>query len=344
MPETGRMQTANPARRYPAPVGRMSGADMTLVQLRYFVVAAAKRSMTDASLELHVAQSAVSSSIAQLERSLGVQLFIRQRSKGLALTEAGEQLLRDAQSLLAQVDEMADAVRGEHYQVRGTLRLACFIPLAPFVLPQLISRTEQAHPQLRIEISEADADGTTELLLNGSVEAAIAYNFGELHDLTFDHLYFAPPHVIVPLDHPLADREQVQLRELAGEDLVLLDTAHSRDYFLRLLRDAGVEPQIRYSSRSYETVRSLVARGHGFSILNHIPHSPQTYDGGELRSIPIDGDVTPLEVCFVRVRQVRPTSRARVLAGFARELFAAPPEPAGPATRSPRSPGERSPR
>ncbi|TAM68662.1 MAG: LysR family transcriptional regulator [Microbacteriaceae bacterium] len=294
---------------------------MTLAQLQYFVTAATRRSMTDASRDLHVAQSAISTAIAQLERSLGVQLFVRQRSKGLALTDAGEQLLRDSRSLLAQVDEMTDSVRGQHYEVRGTLRLACFVTLAPFVLPKLISRVKQEHPLLHIEILEADFDGMAELLLNGAVEGAIAYDFGDVHNLTFDYLFTTAPHVILPADHPLAHRKRLKLTELAGEDLVLLDIPHSREYFLGMLEAAGVPPQIRYSSHSYETVRSLVARGHGYSILNQIPQSPQTYDGGELKAIQIAGEVQSLNVCFVRVTKVRPTSRAKVIGVLAREMF-----------------------
>lgn len=305
-------------------MARLSRPDLTLVQLRYFVTAATKRSMTAASHELHVAQSAVSTAIAQLERSLGVQLFVRQRSKGLALTDAGERLLRDSHSLLAQVDEMTDAVRGQHYDVRGTLRLACFVTLAPFVLPTLVSRVEKLHPRLRVEIIEADVDGTAELLLDGTVEGAIAYDFGRVHDLSFDHLYSAPPHVILAAGHPLADQARLRLAELADQDFVLLDIARSRDYFLGILDAAGVAPQIRYSSRSYEAVRSLVARGRGYSILNHIPRTSTTYDGGELVHVPIADDAPALDVCYVRVAKVRPTARARVVATLARELFATP--------------------
>lgn len=305
-------------------MARPSRPDMTLVQLRYFVRAATRRSMTEASLDLHVAQSAVSTAIAQLERSLNVQLFVRQRSKGLALTDAGEQLLRDANSVLGQVDEMVDTVRGQHHAVRGTLRLACFVTLAPFVLPKLISQVEQRHPDLRIEIFEADVDGTVEMLLNGTVEGAIAYDFGHGHDVTFDHLYSASPHVILPAGHPLGRRKRLHLAELSGQDLVLLDIPHSREYFLGMLASAGVEPHIRYSSRSYETVRSLVARGHGFSILNNVPLSPTTYDGGELCAVPIADDTAALEVCFARVTDVRPTARTRAVATLARQLFGPP--------------------
>ncbi len=303
-------------------MARLARPDMTLVQLRYFLAAATKRSMTEASLDLHVAQSAVSTAIAQLERGLGVQLFVRQRSRGLALTDAGEQLLLDARSLLAQVDEMTDTVRGKHYDVRGTLRLACFVTLAPFVLPRLISRVRELHPNLRIEIIEADVDGTTDLLLSGSVEAAIAYDFGRAHDLTFDRLYTSAPHVILAHDHPLAGRAELALTDLDGEDLVLLDTPHSREYFLGMHEAAGVEPRIRYTSRSYETIRSLVGRGEGYSVLNHIPQSPTTYDGGEVVAVPLAGPrADPLEVCVVRVTSVRPTARARVIGTLAREMF-----------------------
>lgn len=305
---------------------RLACPDMTLVQLRYFVAAATKRSMTEAAQELHVAQSGISTAIAQLERGLGVQLFVRQRSRGLALTDAGEQLLIDARSTLAQVDEMTDAVRGKHYDVRGTLRLACFVTLAPFVLPTLISKVRELHPGLRIEIIEADVDGTIDLLLSGSVETAIAYDFGRAHGLTFDTLYAAAPHAVLPRGHRLAQQEQITLTELADEDLVLLDIPHSREYFLGMHDAAGVEPRIRYSSRSYETIRSLVARGEGYSVLNHVPQSPVTYDGGEVASVPLTGPGTnPLDVCVVRVTSVRPAARARVISTLAREMFGATP-------------------
>ncbi|MFT4164008.1 MAG: LysR substrate-binding domain-containing protein [Microlunatus sp.] len=316
-----------------------SRPNLTLVQLRYFVAAATKHSMTEASVDLHVAQSAVSTAIAQLERSLNAQLFVRQRSKGLALTSAGVQLLRDAQSLLTQVDEMTDGVRGHHHDIRGTLRLACFVTLAPFLLPLLISRVEREHPRLRIEIIEADADGTCELLLNGTAESAISYDFGQVHDLHFDRLYSAAPMVILPAAHGLATEPEVRLNDLRNEHLVLLDLPRSREYFLEVLASAGVLPEVRYSSRSYETVRSLVARGQGYTILNSIPHSPKTYDGGELVALPIADEVRSLDVCVLQVSNVRQTARARVIRSLAHSLFDPNPDDSAGDDTDPASPG-----
>ncbi|OAV62601.1 LysR family transcriptional regulator [Enteractinococcus helveticum] len=306
----------------PANSDKPARKDVTLTQLKYFITAAAHRSMTGAAAELYIAQSAVSTAIAQLEHTLGVQLFIRQPSKGLALTISGEQLLKDARSLLAQLDELTENVRTQDTAVEGVLRLACFVTLAPFILPQLISELGNQHPNLRIEVFEADFDETSKMLLDGTVEAALTYDFGAFQGVTFKRLYHSAPHVILPADTALARQEKISLSSLQGWDMVLLDIPHSREYFLSMLEAANVKPHIRHSSRSYETVRSLVARGHGFSILNNIPKSNSTYDGGQLRAIPIADDYAPsLDVCLTHPADVRPSARTRAVATIATELM-----------------------
>lgn len=303
------------------PRGQLNRKELTLTQLKYFIAASAHRSMTEAAAELYIAQSAVSTAISQLERTLDVQLFIRQPSKGLALTASGKQLLQDARSLLARVDELTENVRTHHQEVEGVLRLACFVTLAPFILPRLISEIGRQHPKLRIEVFEADYDETARLLFDGTAEAALTYDFGPSHGLTFDQLYQSAPHVILPADDPLAKQASISLSQLEGWDMVLLDIPYSRQYFLNMLETAGMEAHIRHTSRSYETVRSLVARGHGFSILNNIPKSNSTYDGGQLKAIPIKDDVPPVNICFTHATDIRPSARARAVADIAAKIM-----------------------
>jgi hypothetical protein len=107
--------------------------------------------------------------------------------------------------------------------------------------------------------------------------------------------------------------------------MVLLDLPESRDYFESMLIAAGVTPQIRYRSASYETVRGLVARGHGHSILNQRPASEGTYDGGSVAVVPIKGDAPGLPIVLARSAAVRTTARARAVAVAARAIF--PPIP-----------------
>src|SRR5699024_3822203 len=111
------------------------------------------------------------------------------------------------------------------------------------------------------------------------------------------------------------------LSSLQGWDMVLLDIPHSREYFLDMLVQADVDTKIRYSSRSHETVRSLVARGHGFSILNNISKSDSTYDGATLMAIPIEDNVPPWNVCHTHPPDERPPARARTVATTAARLM-----------------------
>ena len=90
--------------------------------------------------------------------------------------------------------------------------------------------------------------------------------------------------------------------------MVLLDLPDSRDYFESMLVDAGVQPRIQYRSASYETVRGMVARGHGFSILNQEPAHHGTYDGGEVVAVPIRGDAPGLPIVIARAHVVRATA------------------------------------
>lgn len=297
--------------------------ELTLTQLKYFLTAAAHKSMTGAAAELYIAQSAISTAVAQLERTLGVTLFIRQPSKGLALTSSGEQLLRDGRSLLAQLEELTESIRAHDQQVEGVLRLACFVTLGPFILPQLISEIGRKHPNLHIEVFESDFEETAQMLLDGTVEAALTYDFGAFNGVSFIELYRSAPHVILPAGTPLAQQEQISLSSLQDWDMVLLDIPHSREYFLDMLKAAQVDVTIRYSSRSYETVRSLVARGHGFSILNNISKSDTTYDGGRLKAVPIAGDVPALNVCFAHPAEVQPSARSRAVSSTAAALLQA---------------------
>lgn len=294
--------------------------EITLVQLRYFIAAAEHLSMTEAAHDFFVAQSAVSSAIGQLEQQVGTQLFIRQRSKGLVLTPAGVQFLGDARSVLFGLEAALDTARGLDNQVRGTVRIACFVTLAPFILPALITRVKNAHPYVDIEVEEVDAEGVSDALRSGRAELAIAYDFAFGRDIENVVVAKAPPHIILPSDHPLVGKERIFLRELSREKLILLDLPQSRDYFLGILTAAGLEPEIRHRSHNYEAVRSLVAHGAGFSILNQRPAHDRTYDGHRVAVLPIADDVPALSVSIATLRGMKQSARAKAVADIVTDV------------------------
>ncbi|WP_329223017.1 LysR family transcriptional regulator [Streptomyces sp. NBC_01485] len=299
-----------------APVG------FTLVQLRYFVVAAESGSMTAAAERLHIAQSAVSTAVSNLERDLRVQLFIRRRAKGLTLTSAGERMLHQARELLGHAREVAEEARGTGASLTGTVSLGCFMTLAPTLLPPLFTVCAERHPDLEISVLEAEAEELARALRDGRIDFALTYDLGFDGEFVREPLASAPAYAIVPPDHRLAGRGAVDLAELADEPLVLLDLPHSRDYFRSLFGATGTSPHVRYRTRSYETVRSLVAQGHGYSVLNQHPATDQTYAGGVVVCLDLSDDYPSLEVVLARLDGVRQSARARALMDVVREVVA----------------------
>ena len=297
--------------------------DVTLAQLRYFERAATHGSMTKAATELRVAQSAVSAAVAQLERQAGIQLFIRQRARGLILTTAGEEFLSDTRAVLGHLNEVLEAARGRGSQVRGRIRVACFVTLAPFVLPELLSDLSREHPDIEVEVIEGEAEEISAALRTGTAEIALSYDLGLSEEIARQVIAEAEPHVVLSADHRLAQRGRVHLADLATEPFVLLDLPHSREYFQQLLSSAGVTPHVRHRSASYETVRGLVARGHGYSLLNQRPVGDLTYGGARVAVRPIADDVPPLPIVIAQLASVRPTARARAVAARARAVLQA---------------------
>lgn len=287
--------------------------DVTLTQLRYFTEAAARLSMTAAAARLNVAQSAVSTAVAQLERAVGAQFFIRQRSKGLVLTPAGELFVKDAQELLVQLEEALERARGERFALEGSIRLVCFATLAPFLLPGLLARLSLMHPGLSVEVNEADAAGCASALATGQAELAICYDYGLPKGVRTSQVDAMPPYVALPIGHPLAARGSIELRELADDPFILLDLPHTRELMLGILASAGLDPVVRFRSASFETVRTFVANGHGFSILHQRPRHDLAYDGGRVAAVPIDGPVPELRTVVARLATQRTTARTRAV-------------------------------
>lgn len=297
--------------------------DITLTQMRYFVEAAGRLSMTGAAERLNVAQSAVSAAVAHLERQIGSQFFIRQRSKGLVLTPAGELFLRDAQAILGQLEEALDHAREEQRSVAGRVRLVCFSTLSPFLLPGLLGRLRAEHPELVLEVAEVDAAGCSAALLSGQADLALCYELGLSDGLAVTAVDEAVPYLALPPGHRLAGRSEVALAELAGEPFVLLDLPHSRELMLSILQRAGVEPEVQFRSASYETVRTFVANGHGYSILHQRPQHAMTYDGGRVAAVAIKDQVPSLRTVLAHPRSQRATARLRAVAHAVRQQVAA---------------------
>jgi len=291
----------------------------TLRQLRYFVAAADAGTITGAARGLHISQPSISAAIAELETSFGLQLFVRHHAQGLSLTPAGRRLAIEARALLAQAEELRQGALDLARKPTGEVAVGCFQTFAPMVMPGLLRALKSRYPELAVRLREDHIEGLFEGLRHGRLEIALAYDLDLDANLDFMPCAEVPLHVLLPHGHRLARGARVALADLVEEPLVLLGLPHSRDYFLSVFRNLGLEPRIAHETASFEMVRGLVANGYGYSVMHSRPASDRALDGRRLVYRPVREAVRTHRLGIVRLAGGRLTRAAQLFAEFCRE-------------------------
>jgi DNA-binding transcriptional LysR family regulator len=262
----------------------------TLKQIRYLEAAARQRSITAAANQFNISPSSVAAAIDNIEAELGQALFSRHPSKGIVPTRFGRRFLDNVRKLLASHEKFENALPGISKKIDGSIRLGCFTPVAPIILPLVLKLVAENHPMLSVQIIEGDALKMLELMHDGRIDLALTTTLEAADQFDFQNLFMAPPHVVLSASHPLAGRANLTLEELADEPLILLNLNQTKAYMLGLFEERDLKPKIAYYSRSSEMVRSLVAAGFGFAIYNVKPRVKQTYTVGDLVRIPLSSN------------------------------------------------------
>jgi LysR family transcriptional activator of glutamate synthase operon len=277
---------------------------MELRQLRYLDAVARHRSFTQAALDLHVAQSAISQQVGRLERELGAEL-LRRTTRRVEVTEAGELVLARARRALAEVDGARadlDAVRG---LVRGRLRLGGLPPVGPVHPAALIADFSRVHPGIAVTVRAGVASPLLGELRDGGLDLVLALVDPDVFDgLDGVRLFEEELVVIARLNHPVARAKRVRVVRLAGEPLVTYASGSAlRDALLALAPGGRVVAE----ANDLETVRELTARGLGVSLM---PRSVVASHGDRLAIRPLSPRQA-LPVSLVWRAGERPTPAAQ---------------------------------
>ena len=192
----------------------------TLAQLQYFVATADVGSISTAAEQLHASQSALSSAIHRLERELGCELFIRHHARGVTLSASGRRLLDEARALLHGAGDFGESARSLRGSLSGVLHAGCFVTLAPFYLPPVLTRLRARHSDLRVQVHEADGAGLHDTLRSGSCEIALTYRLDLGDDMAFEHLTRLRPYALVGERHSLAGQSTTSLTQFAQSPLI----------------------------------------------------------------------------------------------------------------------------
>lgn len=277
---------------------------LSLRQLTYFLATANSESVLRASETLNVSSASISTAISQIEEFLQTQLFIRRHARGLVLTSAGQDLAAHARNILLHAREIEAVAQRGPLRAAGRISVGCLATIAPYLIPPVLRNLQEKHPEIemrwRADKHEALLDG----LHNGSFDLIIVYDYDIPTTLHPSPLRSMPVQVVLPSDHPLARSQSCSVSDLVGLPMVLLDQPRTRDYFLSLFGNRGLSPNVAHRVDSFEMVRSLVANGFGFSLLNFVP--PYNVHGhGTLTSRPLADVDRPQNLVLARLYRFR---------------------------------------
>ena len=252
----------------------------TLKQLRYVDAALRTGSIAQAAKEMNISQSSIAAAIDATEALMGVSLFHRMPAKGIRPTEAGLVAGEKIAQFLASARILESDLMSSQGNAVGSLRLGCYAPTAPYMLPLILGRVRDQHPKVRVELKEGDMEGLVGFLNTGEVDVALTYRRTTPETMPFQPLFAAPPWALIAESSPLAGKDIVTLEELAPLPMILLDLSSTESYFTKLFTDRGLTPNVVHTTRSSSVLRGLVAANYGYSLLNICGPNDRKEDSG----------------------------------------------------------------
>ncbi|MFG3285495.1 LysR family transcriptional regulator [Streptomyces sp. NPDC048111] len=292
---------------------------MELRQIQYFVAVAEELHFGRAAERLHIGQPAVSQQVRRLERELGTQLFDRS-SRTVTLTPVGRALLPEGRELLKALDSFASKAQRLAAQSAATFRVGISSALGQR-LDDFLDALPRHGADTRFEFQTLDAHTRLEEVRAGRLDAAFIRGIERAPGLLLLTLWYDPLVVALPAAHPLAERERLDLADLAelplriagrGENPVLFDTV------VAACRAAGFEPLLGPpSARLQDTLADIGAGGSGWTLV--YPTATNTVSSRRIALLPLNGEPITIRM-FLALQENADPARLELLTAASRQV------------------------
>lgn len=254
---------------------------MTITQFEVFVKVVDTGSFTKAGEQLNMTQSAVSHAVKGLESELGVVLLIRDRRRGLQLSDVGKRILMHAREILNRIRHIEqEATTASGINV-GTLRIGSFASASIHLLPKIISLFHSQYPNVDIRLFDGTYQEVREWLLSHVIDIGFStFSHPELEfmSLTKDRMV-----VVLPEDHSLLKRSSIQLTDLANEPLIKTKSG-SEEIINQMFQQAKLTQNTLFEVQDSGTILSMIKEGLGITIAPELA-LPQEQPGVTYRNI-----------------------------------------------------------
>ena len=252
---------------------------MKLQQLRYLVeVAKQGLNVSEAAEKLHTSQPGISKQIRLLEDELGIQVFIRNGKRVVAVSEPGKQVLAISERILREAKNLKRVGDEFAREEEGSLTIATTHTQARYALPRAVAAFRAKYDKVQLRIKQGSPTQICEMVVAGEADFAIATeginNFPELAALA---CYQWNRSVVVPQGHPLtALGRPITLADIAAYPIITYDFAFAgRNKINSAFAEAGIEPNVVLTAIDTDVIKTYVSLGLGLGIIASMAFEPE---------------------------------------------------------------------
>lgn len=236
-------------------------------QLQYFVALADKQHFGQAAEASYVSQSAFSNAIKELEAVLDTQLVDR-TNRQVTITAAGQDIATQARLVLRDIDQLVDMAAQGRQPLTGDLRLGVIPTIAPFLLPRVLPKLRQQHPQLRLYLIEDQTQRIVQRLISGDLDVLLLALPWEMRGVDTEVLFNDRFCLATRKGTTRVDPENYRFDRLAADSILLLEDGHClRDHALAACRIRSTQKVQPFAASSLLTLVEMVDADMGISFL-----------------------------------------------------------------------------
>ena len=235
--------------------------------VRLFVATARAGSIVRAAEQTHIAASALSRRLSDLEHVFGTPLMVRS-PRGISLTDAGRLVLERGESLDEALQALVREVQAQGAEVRGTVRVYANMSSVIGFLPERLARFKALHPQVTVSLHEEDTRDVIRACLDDRADVGLGAELPAPPGLNAWHFADDPLCVLLPLGHPLAARAALTLADVLDQPVIGVHQGGTLDRQLHERAAAlGRHLVPAMSVRSFDAAARMVDAGLGLAVL-----------------------------------------------------------------------------